>query len=183
VRKHVARQLDAFEQHWGHAPDHIDGHQHVHQFPVIRDVLLAECKRRYAHQMPWLRWSQPLRATSNLKRQFIAAWGAEPVAQLAREMRMPLSGPLLGVYGFDPDDGVYSTHMHDWLAHAETGCLLMCHPAAGDDPADIINPARQREYAYLGGPRFAQDLADAGCEVVRGTALYRDFSCVEGVQA
>ena len=32
TRRVIARQLDLFEKHWGGPPDHIDGHQHVHQF-------------------------------------------------------------------------------------------------------------------------------------------------------
>ena len=33
-------QLDQFEATMKAMPDHIDGHQHVHQFPVIQEVLM-----------------------------------------------------------------------------------------------------------------------------------------------
>ena len=36
----INAQLDAFEQEMGRPPAHVDGHQHVHQFPVIRELLI-----------------------------------------------------------------------------------------------------------------------------------------------
>ena len=39
VQDEIERQLDAFEAHWQAVPDHIDGHQHIQQFAVLRDAL------------------------------------------------------------------------------------------------------------------------------------------------
>jgi predicted glycoside hydrolase/deacetylase ChbG (UPF0249 family) len=47
VEIEIERQLDAFELHWQATPDHIDGHQHIQQFPVIRDALAKVLLRRY----------------------------------------------------------------------------------------------------------------------------------------
>src|SRR5690606_36013742 len=53
-------QLDAFEQALGTPPDFIDGHQHVHQLPGVRQALLAELHARYApHERPWVRSTVP----------------------------------------------------------------------------------------------------------------------------
>ena len=43
----IRAQLDAFEAHFQHPPDHVDGHQHCHVLPVIRRCLLEECSQRY----------------------------------------------------------------------------------------------------------------------------------------
>ena len=48
IRSEIHRQLDAFEKGFGRSPVHVDGHQHVHQFPVIRDLLVAALQERYA---------------------------------------------------------------------------------------------------------------------------------------
>lgn len=40
LRDEILKQVQLFELHFGRRPDFIDGHQHVHQFSVIRDVLL-----------------------------------------------------------------------------------------------------------------------------------------------
>jgi predicted glycoside hydrolase/deacetylase ChbG (UPF0249 family) len=65
VQEEIERQLDAFETHWQATPDHLDGHQHVQQFPVFRDALAEVLVRRYGtcSQRPWVRVSrvaQPL---------------------------------------------------------------------------------------------------------------------------
>src|SRR4051812_34774031 len=56
VRTEVRSQLDRFEAAMGRPPSHVDGHQHVHQFPVIRDIVVDELSTRYAAgERPWLR--------------------------------------------------------------------------------------------------------------------------------
>ena len=46
LRDLIRRQFDRFEDLTGHAPAFIDGHQHVHQFPQIRETLLQEAAAR-----------------------------------------------------------------------------------------------------------------------------------------
>ena len=41
VDAQLERQFDAFEAAFGRMPDYVDGHQHVHQLPVVRQRLLA----------------------------------------------------------------------------------------------------------------------------------------------
>ena len=43
-------QIDEFEDKMGHLPDYLDGHQHVHQFPVIRGVVLKAYDQRVRHR-------------------------------------------------------------------------------------------------------------------------------------
>ena len=47
IAAEIARQLDAFEDALGRAPDFIDGHQHVHVLPGIRRAVLR-CRSRAA---------------------------------------------------------------------------------------------------------------------------------------
>ena len=55
VRAEIARQLDAFEDALGRAPDFVDGHQHVQVLPGVRDWLLEELVRRGLAGRIWLR--------------------------------------------------------------------------------------------------------------------------------
>ncbi|MGJ4748979.1 ChbG/HpnK family deacetylase, partial [Leptospira sp. SA-E8] len=55
----LQRQLDAFEAGLGIAPDFVDGHQHVHQFRGVRDVLLQVLEQRYPGSRPWIRNTVP----------------------------------------------------------------------------------------------------------------------------
>eukprot|EP01037_Dinobryon_pediforme_P008005 gene8005-8079_t len=55
IRAQIDQQLDRFDALVGRSPDFVDGHEHVHQLPVIRDALLTALKHRYPKQAIWLR--------------------------------------------------------------------------------------------------------------------------------
>lgn len=167
-------QFDAFERAWGAPPDHVDGHQHVQQFAGIREALLACIARRYASgERPYLRVSRAARGQADAKACVIAAWGAGALTRGARLRAVPVAGPLSGVYDFRGGQERYARLMARWLAGAEAGTLLMCHPAQGlpsaseleDDP---IAHARRAEFAHLDSDAFGRQLEAAGVALVRG---------------
>src|SRR5262249_56151516 len=41
LAEEISRQLESFIDSFGHAPDFVDGHHHIHLFPQISDALLA----------------------------------------------------------------------------------------------------------------------------------------------
>ena len=47
----IAAQLRMFVHTFGRAPDFIDGHQHVHLFPQIRDAVLEVAKAERARRL------------------------------------------------------------------------------------------------------------------------------------
>ena len=164
-------QWQSFIDATGAAARFVDGHQHVHHLPGIRELMLA--------RLADTRSAVAVRNTgatigpgAGMKRLLIELTGGRRLERLLRQARVEHNGALLGVYGFnDPD---YRGRMLRWLAAAPaSGGLLFCHPAAradstldtgASDPgaADAIAPARLREAAYLGSSNFADDLACAG---------------------
>lgn len=172
ARDEIERQLDMFEACWHAAPDHVDGHQHVQQFPGLRDMLCEVLARRYGAQpvRPWLRISRV--AQRGLKAQVISGLGANALHTWATQHAWPSLTPLLGAYGFDGTVHDYAQRMQQWLRDVPTGAqpaVIMCHPAASALAGDEIGPARAREFAYLASHDFVQDLRDAGVRVVRGS--------------
>jgi predicted glycoside hydrolase/deacetylase ChbG (UPF0249 family) len=171
VQAEIERQLDAFELHWQATPDHLDGHQHIQQFPVIREALAEVLLRRYGSRAPrpWLRVSQV--AQPGLKAQVISAMGAQALNDWAQAHQWPTVSPLLGAYGFDGDLAGYAQHMQAWLAAlpVDQTAVLMCHPAVSAQADDEIGPARYREFAYLASADFVQHLQDARVRLVRGS--------------
>lgn len=156
----VRRQLDAFEDAAGAAPDFVDGHQHVHQLPVIRDVLVAELLRRYPRQLPWLRSSLPPAPSlcgSGLKPYVIGMLGGAALRALAQRAGLRQNRCLLGVYGFTGTPAAYRHRFGRWLAQARDRDLLMCHPAAHGN--DALAKARQIEYAFLRSDDYLAMLA------------------------
>ncbi len=172
VRQAIAHQLDLFEQHWGSAPDHVDGHQHVHQFPVIREQLVQVLTERYPDQpRPWLRISRPLQPGRDLKARIIGAMGATALSQLASRAGFVHSARLTGIYDFDGDRAGYVSHLDAWLAQARLcrSVVLMCHPGGAAPVADDeIAMARTREWDVLLSDEWPRLLQAHGLRLVRG---------------
>ena len=152
-------QRAAFSEAAGQEPDFIDGHQHVHHLPGVRDVLLAALGRMAAP--PAVRsTARPLGAGFEVKRFLIAQTGGVTLQRLLDRRRIRHNASLLGVYDFEAVD--YRALMQGWLsALPAEGGLLFCHPGAADAHADPIASARVRELAYLGSAAFSEDLAAA----------------------
>ena len=170
LRDQMHRQFDAFEAQWQAAPDHVDGHQHIQQFPCFRDALAEVLTGRYGALpvRPWVRVSQV--AQKGMKARIISAMGAAALQQWALTHDWPSVGPLLGAYGFDGTVQTYAQAMQGWLAQIghDNPAVLMCHPAVSTQLDDAIGPARKREFAYLASHDFVQHLIDAGVCLVRG---------------
>ena len=162
VRGEIRMQLDRFEQTMGRAPSHVDGHQHVHQFPVVRDVLVEELERRYpGGTRPWLRSTKGA-ARWRLKGRVIEAMGARALERLATTHGFAQNRTLLGVYDFAGGPRRFSALMHEWLASAQDRDLLMCHVASGKVPGDEIAQARVDEFEVFSQGDFDRLVADAG---------------------
>jgi predicted glycoside hydrolase/deacetylase ChbG (UPF0249 family) len=160
VTQSIHHQLDRFEQEMGCPPDYVDGHQHVHQLPQIRECLLEALLKRYPQQLPWLRIAKPP-MSDGVKGFIIRALGASAFEKQAKRLGFVCSGALLGAYGFDGSNEAYLARFKGWLkqakAHSETP-VLMCHPAL-DMPQtqdDVIYQARIREFSVLASEALIQ---------------------------
>lgn len=173
LRAGIERQLDAFEDARGCAPDYVDGHQHVHQFAGIRDELLAALSKRYGAAAPWLRSTRPPPGLRDLKSRVIAALGDRALRRQAAAAGVRTSAWLAGAYGFGGDSFAYLERLRGWLQAGPDGTVLMCHPAAEQAAGDPIGAARRREYDVLSGDAFGALLAQARIALVRGTALFQ----------
>lgn len=162
----IAVQLDRFETTFGRAPDFVDGHQHVHQLPQVREALLGVLQSRGPHR-PWLRSTRRRKPLPGLPLSAFKPWlieqlGAAELQRQARGAGFKRNMALLGVYDFTPSVLGYAELLQEWLAAADDGDLLMCHPsrsvAEKDDP---ILLARIAEYDVLGGVAFGALLAES----------------------
>jgi len=163
VRAEIDAQLDKFEQGLGRPPAHVDGHQHIHQFPVLRDALLEALLQRYPAQRPWLRRTARRRSgAAGFKPWLIEHLGSAQLADAARRRGFAQNACFLGVYDFTGDAEAYRLRLAHWLAAAREGDLLMCHPALESPAADAISAARKIEYGVIASDAFPRLLADAG---------------------
>lgn len=156
IQASIARQLDMFEQHMQQVPDYIDGHQHVHQLPQIREALLEQIEQRYAACPPWLRYTGAERINTpagrqrtSLKPRIIAALGAADLARLAAAKGITMNAAFVGVYDFSGGQEAYARWMPYWLSLMQHGDSMMCHPARHSVPGDVLGAQRVAEYAVL----------------------------------
>jgi chitin disaccharide deacetylase len=158
----VNEQLDKFEQAMGRAPATVDGHEHCHQFAVIRDVLLEALQDRYAklETKPLLRNTAP-HAWRGTKAAIIGALGSSSLKRLAQQAGFAMSGDFAGVYDFASHSDL-STLWQQWFSslQADTGkMMIMCHPGyegKASDTQDSIYASRVKEAAFLSSEAFAQ---------------------------
>jgi predicted glycoside hydrolase/deacetylase ChbG (UPF0249 family) len=172
LRTEIERQLDAFESALDRPPAHVDGHQHVHQLPVVRDILLAVLDARYpASGRPWLRSTWRAEGEAAGKARLIESLGGHAFARAAAARGYRLNGHLLGVYDFTGDAARYLALLEGWLAASSEGDVLMCHPALGTAASDPIAGARRVEHGVLAGTAYGELLARHGVRVVTFSAM------------
>ena len=146
ARVWVARQLDAFEAAMQRPPNHLDGHQHVHQLPGLRTAVLAELTARYGLRCA-LR-STRSRVWRGPKAAVIAMLGS--AALRVQAQGMPMNTDFAGVYDFRPEAN-FAALVATWLTQLPDCGLLMTHPAfaAGTETRpDPIRAARVKKRKF-----------------------------------
>lgn len=158
IEREFIWQLDRFESVWGEPPDFVDGHQHVHIFPGIRNVVFRLLEERYSEaQRPWIRQVNPsLTGHDAPSKALILRMLSTGFVKKACLSGLDLSSGFAGLYSLSAQAN-FPAMMAGWLHHARPGTVLMCHPGIGaaGDP-DSIGQARMREFQYLRGPEFEQ---------------------------
>ena len=161
----VTAQVRRFTDLFGRAPDFIDGHQHVHLFPQIRDVVLSVAQS--AAPMAWVRqcgrspttsksWSDGkglvLDALSGQFRKRAAARGIDTNPAFA------------GTYTYRTGAD-FAALFPRFLDNLPDGGLVMCHPGFVDAELRRLDPLthlREQEYAFFAGDEFPRVLAQRG---------------------
>jgi len=156
IQQSLEQQWNAFISEMGKQPDFIDGHQHIHQFPVIRDVLIEFITQH--NFQGWIRNLQHPLVISNyrIKTHLLAMLGASTLAETCKQKNIPQNQYFAGIYDFE--DIHYAQLNQQWLMRAQDQLLIMCHPAIRAlDPQDPIAAARVREFQYLSSSLFRDD--------------------------
>jgi len=168
IRAEIGRQLDAFQEAMGRAPDFIDGHQHVHILPGVRDVLLDELVRRGLWGRLWLRDSADrlpriLARGVELSKALVVAALARGFAAKAHQLGFQTNEGFAGFSAFDPRRN-YGRDFSRYLAMPGARHLVMCHPGHLDedpDAGDEVREPRARELDFLLSDRFIHTLESA----------------------
>ena len=166
--REVEAQMAAFVGAFGRPPDFIDGHQHVHLFPQVRDAVL-DAARRLAPGA-WVRQcvsavALPARL-SDPKGLLIDAL-SRAVRRRAQKLGLKTNPAFAGTYTYRPDAD-FARLFPGFLKGLPDGGLVMCHPGHIDEELKRLDPLttmREREYAYLSSAAFPAALEAQGLKL------------------
>ena len=159
----IATQLEAFVTQFGQSPDFIDGHQHVHLFPQVREALLDVMKESVPQA--WVRqcggvptlpisfWDYKTRILDALSRRF---------RKLAARRDIVSNPAFAGVYDFTVDKVDFARLFPGFLRDLPPRSVVMCHPGFVDEilvSLDPLTDQREREHAFLASEQFPAMLA------------------------
>jgi len=173
IAEEISRQIDAFEEAFGHAPAFVDGHQHVHVLPAIRPALIQALKARGYAGRVWLR--DPSDKAMAILRRPIGRSKALIVKSLARGFARSAHAAGFrtnrGFSGFAPLDLSVPVARVFEEAFSKLGAhpLVMCHPGYVDDELRALDPAlasRVEELNYLKSDAFRDLLEERGLGLV-----------------
>ncbi|UTH74895.1 ChbG/HpnK family deacetylase [Chromobacterium sp. IIBBL 290-4] len=169
LRDEALAQIDRFAEHFGRLPDFVDGHQHVHALPVIRDALFDAIQRRWnADALPYLRAPDKLgHPGDNRLKALILRSVCINFDEQARERGFATSSWFGGMYSLTPQAD-FAGLMQSWLERCQDGALIMCHPGrATQDASDPIAACRGKEWDYLAGDAFAEHCRQRKVSIAR----------------
>jgi chitin disaccharide deacetylase len=146
VRDEISRQLEVFDRSVGHAPTHLDSHQHVHLREPARGILMEIAQRL----------AVPLRDRSREVSYCGGFYGQADDGTTLQDV-ITVDGLIRILQTLPP------------------GCTeLACHPAAECDVQTLYSQERVEELKVLCDPRLRTAIATMGLELRPFADLQRD---------
>ena len=171
----LQRQLSRFVSVLGRMPDFVDGHQHVHILPRVRQALIGlfESGRldrtriyvRDCYEPP----GRVLRRGVAVGRALTISALSVPLHAALRRRGLRANRGFSGINDFSPRED-FRPLFRRFLRDSGPQPLVMCHPGHADEALvgrDPVVARRADEQAYFAGDAFVEDLADAGFRLER----------------
>lgn len=176
----IQAQIDVFTHTMHVYPDFIDGHEHIQQFPIIRQALFDVHTKQMGHihhiaeenheedqehVASFFRntsngWRDFLSLTSFPKCQLLAMLGGRRFKRSLIRKQIPTNSSFSGIYNFSNAPS-YRKHFQRFLEKTHDGGLIMCHPGNhSNDTLDPLHAYRHHELSYFMGDVFLSDLED-----------------------
>jgi predicted glycoside hydrolase/deacetylase ChbG (UPF0249 family) len=161
----ITMQMQAFREHFGRAPDFVDGHHHVHVFPQIRAALLDVV--RATAPTAWVRQcgrTAPLAARFGDRKGLLLDLLSHQFRRRAAALGLRTNPGFAGTYDFD-DEPNFAAVFPRFFEGLPDGGVVMCHPGFVDAELQRLDPLttmREQEYAYFAGETFPAVLARHG---------------------
>ncbi|KZK86875.1 hypothetical protein PsAD46_02674 [Pseudovibrio sp. Ad46] len=153
IEKEIASQIENFQRDFGRLPDFVDGHEHVHLFPQIRNACVKALHA--AGFKGWVRQcGGPLKGVLKRPHRFKSlflnylSWLFKKQAD---RYDIRYNRDFAGIYDFSMKSD-FSGLLEIWQQTASQDSVCMCHPGvshSNSDTPDPIAQSREREMRIL----------------------------------
>jgi predicted glycoside hydrolase/deacetylase ChbG (UPF0249 family) len=155
-------------------PDFIDGHQHVHQYKIVRDALFCVHKKvmvHAQHEAETEHFDAFFRNTSNgyqdlfslksfPKRQVLSILGGLKFRKMLIAEQYTTNSSFTGIYNFKYAYK-YREYFKRFLVESKNGGIIMCHPGIlSQDVTDPLHKFRHHELSYFMSDFYLTDMED-----------------------
>jgi chitin disaccharide deacetylase len=162
LQAETAAQIARFVAAFGHPPDYIDGHQHVHLFPRIADGVLAAA--RLGAPQAWIRQcGRAARSGPGAKALVLDLLSAR-FRKRATAAGLRTNPGFAGSYDFGTRAD-FAALFASFLQGLPDGGIIMCHPGLVDAELarnDTLTSPREREYAFFQSSAYRKLLIQHG---------------------
>lgn len=158
-------QFEVFAKAFGRPPEFVDGHQHVHLFPQVRQAALETTS--WIAPQAWVRQcgsTLPLRRRLTDPKGVLIDWLSREFRARAQKLGIPTNPAFAGTYSFRANAD-FARIFPGFLNGLPESGLVMCHPGHVDAELERLDPLttlREREYAYFCSDAFPAALAAQG---------------------
>jgi hypothetical protein len=156
-------QIDQFMSAFGREPDFIDGHQHIHQLPVIRDIVVDIFNQRLKKTNAYVRsvynpnLVKQFKTSGFIKKVIIQMTGASGLRKLLSQNNIHFNTSFSGIYDFSQARD-YFRYFPQFLDEIGNKGVIMCHPGLKESSQDdVIAKSRQYEFDYLLTDKFLEE--------------------------
>ena len=159
----INSQLDIFEDFVGSKPNFIDGHHHVHQLPIISNILLKLIKKRYNEDPPFIRNTYEsnikiLKRNICLTKTFLLSYYGYFFKKKLINNNFKTNNGFSGIYDFS-EVTKYDYLFNKFIKYVDHNHLLMVHPGESDEYLEKIDPVtstRDKEKNFFLSSRFEE---------------------------
>jgi predicted glycoside hydrolase/deacetylase ChbG (UPF0249 family) len=160
----IATQLRKFIDTFGRPPDFLDGHQHVHLFPQVRDAFLKVVAQ--GAPRAWVRQCGRARAVRRLQDRKALTLDILSLGfrRKANRLGIRFNPAFAGTYAFKAK-AKFAKIFPRFLSGLPDDGLIMCHPGFVDaelKELDSLTTLREYEFAYFNSDAFLETLAEHG---------------------
>jgi len=170
----IASQVRIFIEAFGRPPDFLDGHQHVHLFPQVRDAFLKVVGEGAPEA--WVRQCGRARPMRRLHDRKALALDILSVAfrRKASQLGIAFNPAFAGTYSFNVK-AQFPKLFPRFLSGLPNRGLIMCHPGFVDaelKALDSLTTLREHEFAYFSSDAFPKALSDHGVVLAQPTGEF-----------